>query len=166
MENLPLSQLLEIDNTYLDRMRLRKSLMDEHPETTVQCNSGCEPAVLELYEWLFGTYLPRRFPAMYKIVSPNQMPANSKTDGARLHNMVADKYIGLHPTSAKDALYTLGEHVDTDILVLLPSSTATDSSPIYHLEAFDVCFPSGFVTAEKTGYAPRRNPRTCSKLSI
>jgi hypothetical protein len=46
-------------------------------------------------------------------------------------------------------LYTLGHNVDDEFLILLPSSTAEDGSPIYHLQAYVCCFPSGFSTPDK-----------------
>ena len=146
-----MSELVAVDNTYLERIRLRKSIMDNHPTDTYQCNPPCEPAVLELYEWIFGTYLPQRFPTMYQLVNPGQVPADSKTEGPFLDNIPANEYIPLKAQSGTEALYTLGKHVDDEFLLLLPSSTAEDGSPIYHLEAYVCCFPSGFSTPDKLG---------------
>ena len=125
--------------------------MHDYPKETHQCLPSCEPAVLELYEWMFGTYLPRRFPTMYKLVSPSQMPADSKTNGPCLHDVPANEYIPLQACSGTEALYTLGRHVDDDFLLLLPLSKAEDGSPIYHLQAYVCCCPSGFFTPEKLG---------------
>ena len=51
------------------------------------------------------------------------------------------------------ALRTLGSHIDTDFLILLPTQTEDekerDSQPVYHLEAFSTTFPSGFSTLSK-----------------
>lgn len=141
---MPLSELIEMDNTYLDRLALRRSLMDEHPEATRQCNEVARPAVLELYDWLVSTYLPKRFPSVYK---PALIPS-----GPALHNNATGHDIPLRPTSPLDALYTLGSNIDTDFLILLPSSTAADGQPIYHLEAFVTCFPAGFSTKQKCGH--------------
>ena len=132
-------------------MQIRKSVLDENPKDTYLCNPPCEPAVLELYEWVFGKYLPQRFPTMFKVVHPSQVPADSKTNSPCLHNIPADQYIPLKAASASEALYTLGHHVDDEFLLLLPSSTAEDGSPIYHLQAFVCCFPSGFSTPDKLG---------------
>lgn len=149
MENISLSDLVAIDKTYPDRMRLRKSVMDEHYWETVRCNPACEPAAMELYEWIVGTYLPKRFPTMYKLVDPSELPSTLKTQGRHLYNIVADEYLPLKASSALEALYTLGHHVDDEFLILLPSSTAEDGSPIYHLQAYVCCFPSGFSTPDK-----------------
>ena len=151
LENCPLSELIEIDNTYLERMELRTSVMDQHQMETYQCNPPCEQAVMEMYEWIFRTYLPRRFPTMYKFVHSNRQATDSHIEGPCLYNIPAQDYIPLTAASPMEALYTLGRHVDTDILTLLPSSTAEDGSPIYHLQAYVCCFPSGFKTHEKLG---------------
>ncbi|KAK5697905.1 hypothetical protein LTR97_006864 [Elasticomyces elasticus] len=132
-----------MDNTYLDRMHIRRSVMDEHREATLQCNDVAEPAVLELYEWMVTTYLPKRFPKVYKLI---ETPL-----GLQLHNTVSNTYLPIQPASPLAALECLGEHVDTDFLILLPSSTAADGSPIYHLQAFATMFPAGFSTKDKCG---------------
>lgn len=149
LENITLSDLVAMDNTYRDRMELRKSVMDAHFWETVRCKPACEPAAMELYEWMVGTYLQKRFPSMYKFVEPSELPSSIKTQGRHLYNIVGDKYLPLQAPSALDALYTLGHNVDDEFLILLPSSTAEDGSPIYHLEGFVTCFPSGFSTPDK-----------------
>ena len=151
LETCPLAELVAMDNTYLERIQVRKSIMDEHPNDTYLCNPSCEPAVMELYEWMFGTYLPQRFPTMFKLVNPDQLPTDFKTRGRYVHNIPTDEYIPLKASSGRDALYALGRQVDDEFLLLLPSSSAEDGSPIYHLEAFVCCFPSGFSTPDKLG---------------
>ncbi|KAK5169462.1 uncharacterized protein LTR77_005438 [Saxophila tyrrhenica] len=148
LENCPLSELIAMDKTYLDRMKLRTSILDAHTKETYQCNEPCTEAVYEIYEWTFGTYLPRRFPTMYRLCSNPDAPSGQVNF---LHNIPANEYIPLTPPSASSALYTLGRHIDTDILLLLPSSSAVDGMPIYHLQAYVCCFPSGFKTHEKLG---------------
>lgn len=153
LENCPLSELIENDNTYLERIQHRKDLMNAHTEKTYQCNAVCEPAVLDLYGWMMGTYLPKRFPTMYKIIPADQVPPDAKTtiSGPHLHNISANTYIPLQASSGSEALYTLGSNVDTDMLLLLPNSTSSEETPIYHLQAYVTCFPSGFATQDKLG---------------
>lgn len=144
LENISISELIAIDNTYLDRMNLRRSTMDEHPDATLQCNTVAEPAVLELYDWLVSTYLPQRFPMIYHPTDTAGQP--------QLFNSASDSYMPIRPSSPLSALRILGENIDTDFLILLPSSTnPMDGSPIYHLQAFVTCFPAGFSTREKCG---------------
>lgn len=116
--------------------------MDEHPDATIRCDTSCAPAVLELHDWIFSTYLPKRFPKTYHLTSS---PHRS------LFNTASASSISLDPASPHDALRALGEHVDTDFLLLLPSSIAADGSPIYHLQAFVCCFPSGFSLRQQLG---------------
>jgi len=154
LENCPISELIENDNTYMNRIKHRKDLMNAHPIETYQCNDVCEPAVLELYEWMMGTYLPTRFPTMYQALSAGQVPQDVKLTtglGPCLHNIPANTYIPLSAPSGTSALYSLGANIDTDILLLLPSSTSSDNIPIYHLQAYVTCFPSGFATQDKLG---------------
>lgn len=133
-------------------MKIRKSILDEHPLKTYRCNEPCSDAVFEVYEWFFGSYLPQRFPTMYKLVDSHGTSGDDKVPSVRmLHNIAANEQIPTKVSSTKQALYTLGCHIDTDILILLPSSKAADGSPIYHLQAFVCCFPSGFKTHEKLG---------------
>lgn len=143
VERSTLSELIAMDNTYADRMQIRRQIMDDNTDATIRCNPVCEGAVLELYDWIFGVYLQSRFPTIYhRETTPN---------GARLFNKVSDEHIPLTQTCALEALRTLGAHVDTDFLLLLPSSKAADGSDIYHLEAFVCCFPSGFSLRQKIG---------------
>ncbi|KAI7460281.1 hypothetical protein KC357_g9006 [Hortaea werneckii] len=140
LENIEMSDLVQVDNTLEDRLLLRRSLLSEHPEATTQCNKVAESATLELYQWMVSTYLPKRFPSIYK------------WDATDLYNTATHSRMPLKPTSPRAALASLGENVDTDFLILLPSSTAADGSPIYHLESFVTCFPAGFSTREKCGH--------------
>lgn len=138
-----MSDLIAMDKTYLDRLCLREKTMDENPAATIQCNAPAEPAVLELYTWLTSTYLPKRFPMIYQLKTTTESPC--------LHNTASGLNMPTHPPSAKEALYTLGQNIDTDFLLLLPSSTDANGHPIYHLEAFVTCFPAGFSTKAKLG---------------
>ncbi|RMY93509.1 hypothetical protein D0861_01852 [Hortaea werneckii] len=140
LENIEMSDLVQVDNTLEDRLLLRRSLLSEHPEATTQCNKVAESATLELYQWMVSAYLPKRFPSIYK------------WDGTDLYNTATHSRMPLNPSSPRAALVSLGENVDTDFLILLPSSTAADGSPIYHLESFVTCFPAGFSTREKCGH--------------
>ncbi|WPA99291.1 uncharacterized protein RHO25_003908 [Cercospora beticola] len=150
LENITLSEIVEMDNTYAERMEVRKRILDEQGEKVVMCNQeveGSGEAVRELYEWIFGEYLWRRFPTMFK-------REEEKDGDGFLRNLVSDEVIPLREEDPMMALRRLGGHVDTDFLILLPSpSTPSRKSnpaeepqeqPIYHLQAFICCFPSGF----------------------
>ncbi|CZT16490.1 uncharacterized protein RCC_02333 [Ramularia collo-cygni] len=140
LENVNLSETIALDNTYADRMKFRRSTIDKNPDATMQCNPVGVPAVLELHDWIFRTYLPTRFPSIYHLT-----PENS------LFNTVSNTSVPLVPASPLRALDALGEHVDTDFVLLLPTSKAADGSPIYHLQAFVCCCPMGFSLRQKSG---------------
>lgn len=116
--------------------------MDTNQDATIRCNPVCGPAVLELHDWIFRSYLPTRFPNTYHITTQSEQS---------LYNTVSATSTPLVPASPLQALRALGEHVDTDFLLLLPSSQAEDGSPIYHLEAFVCCCPTGFSLRQKIG---------------
>ncbi|EME41697.1 hypothetical protein DOTSEDRAFT_73931 [Dothistroma septosporum NZE10] len=139
LENISMSDILAIDNTYAERMDIRRSIMDTHPDATLRCNTVCEPAVHELYDYMTNVFLPKRFPTLYRPIPGGIL------------NIVNSETIPSRPASPMAALRTLGEQIDTDFLLLLPSSSSPDGWPIYHLEAFVTCFPSGFSTQKKLG---------------
>ena len=173
-----LSDLLQMDNTYLSRIKLRRQLMDDHPEATLACNDVAGPAALELYDWLVGTYLPKRFPTCFSPVVKHEATAAAESDSnnhksspasipsqqpTHLLNRITSEHIPLHQTNPLTALRTISSHIDTDFLILLPQSSPSQtppstaatpqeqqpSQPTYHLQAFSTTFPSGFSTLSK-----------------
>jgi hypothetical protein len=133
-----------MDNTYRERLQTRTQLIKRERYEVLACNPEAAPAVLELYTWLTGTYLPHRFPSLYSI-----------TESAKhLRNHVTNTLIPLHMTNSEEALEILGSNIDTDFLLLTPSPSC-DTSPNtttqtrYLLTAFINCFPSGFNTRSK-----------------
>jgi hypothetical protein len=158
-----MSELIQMDNTYLSRIRLRRQIMDSHAEATLATNPVAEPATFELYEWLVGTYLPRRFPTCYELVNVEKVSGDTvsvqqvqqRNEPTHLLNKITCEHIPLQATSPLTALRTLGSHIDTDFLILLPKQTEGDEEnepqTVYHLEAFSTTFPSGFSTLSKLG---------------
>jgi hypothetical protein len=161
-----MSELLQMDETYLSRIQLRHQIMDSHTEATLACNPVAEPATFELYEWLVGTYLPRRFPTCFELVSVEKTSGDDESEQQHQHqqeqeqskpthllNKTTSEHIPLQTTSPLTALRTLGSHIDTDFLILLPKQTEgnEENEPqiAYHLEAFTTTFPSGFSTLSK-----------------
>lgn len=128
-----------MDRTYLDRVLLRRNIMSQYTEATRACNNTANAAVLEFHAWIFKTYLPCRFPTMFN--TGRDMPATT--------NLVTNETIMWAQTDPMIALHDLSSHVDTDFLFLLPSSATCEGQPVYHLEAFATCFPSGFSTRSK-----------------
>jgi len=137
-----MNDLILNDSTYLDRLYIRRKLIAERFPDVIAANPIAQPAVAELYEWLFQIYLPRRFPTMFTLDAPHH-----------LTNLVTNESIPLTPPpDATEALVTIGSHIDTDFLILLPSPNASNpAEPKSVLEAFITCFPSGFSTRAKLG---------------
>jgi hypothetical protein len=108
----------------------------EHPATVVGHLEGSRPAVTELYEFLMNRLLPVRFPQMFQ------------RSNDQLRNLVTGHSLPVScPKSSTDALNEIGNNLDEDFLILLPS----DDGDGYTLKAFVTCFPSGFDTSKKIG---------------
>ncbi|ORY10437.1 hypothetical protein BCR34DRAFT_566929 [Clohesyomyces aquaticus] len=144
LENVTLSDLVAIDNTYKSRIALRSQLIRNKTFDVLAANPIISPAVTEFYEWIIGTYLPQRFPTMFKLTAP--APDSRAAPGLR--NLVTGQTLPLTPWSAESALQIIGENIDDDFLFLLPTGTGADAGK-YKLEGFITCFPSGFNTAQK-----------------
>lgn len=159
LENVPLSDLIQMDSTYLDRIKLRREITNTHPEATLACNAVAEDAAMELCTWLVEVYLPKRFPTCFAVVPSAEQSSHSEkpqTPHRHLLNKITSETVPLQPTDGLTGLRTLISHVDTDFLILLPRQHSPDNSdsqeplqPVYHLEAFATTFPSGFSTRSK-----------------
>jgi hypothetical protein len=135
-----MNDLLTMDNTYPSRIALRKTLIEEKGKDVLAVNDIAIPAVVELYTYLVTSYLPTRFPTVYT------------TTLSGLQNKVNEALLPLHPSTAVSALRHLGENIDTDLLLLLPTHSPSSNDQVrYHLQAFITCFPSGFNTHSKLG---------------
>ncbi|TVY37698.1 hypothetical protein LOCC1_G007258 [Lachnellula occidentalis] len=135
ISNVSLSELIEMDHNYMSRMKLRKQIIEDHHDTVIQACPAITPALDELYTWLTGSYLPTRFPSMFKL-SPTH-----------LLNLVTSEPLPLQPPI--DPIHTLellGKNLDDDFLLLLPCD-----GDQYELKGFITCFPSGFNTKDKFG---------------
>ncbi|KAH7364131.1 hypothetical protein BKA65DRAFT_130158 [Rhexocercosporidium sp. MPI-PUGE-AT-0058] len=130
------SELIEMDRNYLDRVTLRKQIMQEHHDIAIQAKPEVKPAIDELYRWLVNAYLPIRYPTMFSITPLG------------LLNHVTSKPVPLEPSSDPAKTFEiLGENLDEDILILLPSADGDG----YTLKGYVTCFPAGFNTKEKLG---------------
>ena len=134
LTNSTISELVEIDKTYLTRVALRKQIMKCHREIALQAAPSIKPAVDEFYIWLTSTYLPCRFPTMFTI-----------TQEGLLNHATAESISLTPPSDPLQALEILGGNIDDDFLFLQPSEDGDG----YMLKGFVTCFPSGFNTKEK-----------------
>ncbi|KAK8191601.1 hypothetical protein HDK77DRAFT_70192 [Phyllosticta capitalensis] len=130
IENIPMSDLIAVDDTYLERLNLRRKLIEEQGKNVIAANGSVAPAVNEHYIWLTGTYLPKRFPTVFKI----------SEDKTALHNLATLEDIPLQPSpDIEKSLHILSSHVDTEFYFLRHSPERDDK---YVLEAYSSCSPS------------------------
>jgi hypothetical protein len=139
LESTTLSDLIPMDCTFRSRCQIRRDIIATQRHEVLACNPRAAPAVLELYHWLTSTYLPIRYPSVY---TPTGTDLRNNVTGDLLPLQLSDH-------NAEDALKLMGENIDDEFLFLLPSTSASDTSKKYRLEAFINCFPSGFNTRSK-----------------
>ncbi|KAE8327465.1 hypothetical protein BDV39DRAFT_205051 [Aspergillus sergii] len=152
LSNLDPSTLIQMDKTYKDRLAIRSSLLQKHPDVVIGINNETDPriyaAIRELYVFVVGTYLPARYPRMFRLTS--QPSDDNKKTGTETKTI-------LESMNREKRTETLGTLVDEEFLILLPESSPTDSSSNqggsekYILEAYTTFFPSGFDTRKKLG---------------
>jgi Protein of unknown function (DUF3445) len=147
-----------MDKTYPSRLTYRRGILEKNPTIAIGVNNDkrIRPAVCELYTFLTGTYLPLRYPSMFKVHHTEFEDGKTSV----LYNHTTNEMI---PTSASGPstatstlLRTLGRHLDEDFLLLLPETTTgtakkQQDKTKYVLEAYVSCAPSGFNPAEKLG---------------
>ncbi|KAL4897118.1 hypothetical protein BDV59DRAFT_190926 [Aspergillus ambiguus] len=154
LSNLDVSTLIPMDKTYQERIALRTSLLREHPDVVIGVNpiedARIPAAIRELYVFIVGTYLPTRYPTMFRLTQ-------DKIGQAVLENLAlaAAAPVPLHPDphgNGRAELELLSTLVDEDLLILLPSEETTDEGlPKYVLQAYTTFFPAGFDTRTKLG---------------
>lgn len=150
LETLDPSELLVMDKNYEDRIHYRRRILKEHHDVVVAINDHARirPAIREMYNFVFGTYLPMRYPSMFKLHDMVYETGQAYL----LQNMITGELI---PAQAKGTqsitlLETLGKHIDEDFLFLLPEENV-EKDPKFILEAFVTICPSGFNPREKLG---------------
>ena len=150
LETLDPNELILIDKNYRDRLNVRRAIMKEHPENTVAVHDErIRSAVAEYYTFLMGTYLPSRYPSMFKVHHTEYEYGKE----ALLENLVTGEILPTKPTRATTTmrlLEILGKTLDEDFLFLLPSEDF-DEDHSYILEAYMTCCPNGFDPLEKLG---------------
>lgn len=132
-----------MDKTYLDRIKLRRSIMSSDPTIVLAAEDEAGAPIREIYEFLLGIYLPTRFPRMFKLSS-----SKPGGDADQLHSLVTGEHFPttLGPSmTAIQALRVLGGLIDEELMFLLPS-TDGDS---YTLKGFVTCFVNGFDASKK-----------------
>lgn len=146
------NDLLLFDRTYSERLCLRESLLQQYPDDVVgvthESNARIRLAVQELYNYLFETYLPVRYPSIFKACEDEYGSVTM------LRNCVTHRILPMtmaNSTPLHVALKTIAQNVDEDFFILLPQKQGDDSEEAYVLEAYAACYPSGFQPKEKIG---------------
>ncbi|KAJ9271783.1 hypothetical protein DTO212C5_2208 [Paecilomyces variotii] len=170
LQTLDPADLIPMDKTYKERLALRRSLLKEYHETVVAVNDDSDPrtraAVSELYTYLMGTYLPGRYPTMFKL-HRTEFEAGK---AVMVQNLVTGELWPVEvgkSTPTITALETLIKTVDEDFLILLPEKSSSSEkkkkktdgegegegeATKYILEAYATCYPAGFDTRKKLGH--------------
>lgn len=150
------NEWIQIDNGYPERISKRKELMEKYPSVVYGFNPEMVPAIEELYEYLLGYYLPRRYSGLFKIITRKGL----STEGEPfLENLVTGDIYPIYPLSRAGMseklqwieavnylLRAIGSNIEEDILMLLPDNLLPHGTeePEYKMRAFCTCFPSGF----------------------
>ncbi|KAM0277157.1 hypothetical protein ACHAQH_006003 [Verticillium albo-atrum] len=130
------SNLITVDEGYLDRINYRQKLTAEYADTVLGVVPGGEAPVAELYDYLLRQYLPVRFPAMFQLSARDTLFTNLVTGRS---------FPTKPPADTLKALRILGEVVEEDLVFLMPSSEGL------RMVAHIWCFPSGFDPVAKLG---------------
>ena len=152
IETLNPNDLVLFDKTYPDRLSLRQSLLGQYPQEIVgirdPLDGRTQLAVRELYSFLFGLYLPSRYPTIFETYYDKQSYTT------KVKNLITQKTF---PTMIENGesldigLANIAKNVDEDFFILLPHDQSNPEGGYYRLEAYSACFPSGFKPQEKLG---------------
>lgn len=134
LQSDPTSNLVTIDEDYLDRINLRRHLMAKHGSTVHGCVPAGEAAVRELHTMLLKDYLPTRFPTTFQLDAKQGV----------FRNLISGREFPAEPSSdACENLRVLGETVEEELFLLQETPEG------HRCVAFMCCFPSGFDPSEK-----------------
>jgi hypothetical protein len=148
-----------MDRNYKSRIAYRRTILREYPDNTCAATSDhrIDAAVREYYIWLTGTYLPLRYPSMFKL----HKTTYEVGEHFLLQNLITGEMWPSFPlapeSKAKILLSTLAKTLDEDLLFLLPEETDEQSTqdaepakaPRYVLHAYGAVCLSGFNLTEK-----------------
>ena len=127
---------IKIDRNYLDRVNLRKQLLEDFPETCMGSSDISHPAICELYKEVLLKLLPKQYPSMFRI------------SGDVFFNLITGSRhrISTALTNPRSMLRYLGENVEEDFYLMVP-----DPQREFVLEGFVSCFPQGFIPLSRVG---------------
>ncbi|KAF2156498.1 putative HRQ family protein 2 [Myriangium duriaei CBS 260.36] len=130
------SELITIDCDYLERIALRKKIIQNHSHVVHGHIPSGKESVKELYAYLVVHYLPNRYPTMFRL----------STDGKSFHNLAMKQTLPTDvPADTLEALRNLGITVEEDLFLLQQTPEG------HQCVAIMCCFPSGWNPASKLG---------------
>lgn len=140
------NDIVLLDKLYPEHIRLRKRLVEDHPKETYGVHphaaSNIIDVIAETYDMLLGTILPQRWPQVFSC-SPEKGFYNSVTGEPAPFPCPRSR-------GGLDALKILATNVEEDLLIMT-GVNGPDGNVVYVLQAFSVCFPSGFFPQIKAG---------------
>lgn len=146
-----------MDSSYRDRINARRFLLQQNINRAVGLNDRDDrvaEAVTELYTFLMGSYLPRRFPSMFKCHQVEfETGQQYMLQNLPMGDMTPAR--GLVPpegtTPIRSLLVNLGRHLDEDFVFLLPGRYEKPGRAKYILEAYVTCCLYGFDPSQRLG---------------
>ncbi|KAK4038061.1 putative FAD binding protein [Parachaetomium inaequale] len=147
IQNSTPSDLIVMDNNYLERVTTRRNIMAEYTSAVYGTVSSGHAPVKELYTYLLGTYLPARYPTMFGLTQVET--ATHSTSQTLFRNIVTGRTYPLSPPppDPSEMLKILGETVEDDLFLLLQDRDSGEHRAV----AFVCCHPAGFDPSEKLG---------------
>ena len=103
--------------------------------------------VNELYEFLMQTYLPQRYPTIFRLEAPSSTGAGVSTNNTLTNLVTGDKLPLQAPADRYQTLRLINRTVDEDFMMMLPSPDGDG----YSLQAFVWAYPVGFDPQSKLG---------------
>lgn len=134
MQSTTPSELITIDENYLSRIETRRATLARHPSTVHGCLPEGAESVRELYSFLLASYLPARYPTLFKLHGE-----------AFENNVTGSTHPASPPADPRLALRILAETVEDDLFLVAETPGG------HRCVAFVCCFPSGFDPSEKLG---------------
>jgi hypothetical protein len=128
LKQMDVKDWLEIDETYLERYRLKKQLFESNRDDIIQILDGVEGAAFEGLELLVD-YLSRRYPSIFRMISRSVIE-NVITGDIWDVDRSSSVWEKFHPLQVMSLLAT------EDFLIM-----QTDAEGKSSLRAGVVCFP-------------------------
>ncbi|KAI5212580.1 hypothetical protein AUEXF2481DRAFT_40608 [Aureobasidium subglaciale EXF-2481] len=141
IKNTSIQDWIEIDDTYLKKLALKRELFEKQRNATIQILPGCEEAAFESL-YLLADYLPRRYPSMFRRGDKNTIQ-NIETKEIWDLNRDATTWERYHPLEVMSLL------ASEDFLIL----TTDPETGVSSLKAGAICFPAGWQIQERIGHS-------------